>query len=155
MAFVTQDKYILENRRIEEMGVLPSGKNLYVRDINQFVDKCSKYPLFNALNPTMMIICDQLMTLMSSEDITDLKDFFEDYVGDIKAIFGGRKVKKEKILQDMIVYINHLTIINGAIDDSDNGDNVELGIDQDNNVYPDYIDEDDGDEYEDYEDETF
>lgn len=147
MAYVTQDKYILENRRIEELGLLPSGKNLHVRDVNQFVDKCSKYPLFDALNPTMMIICDQIMTLMSSEDITDLKDFFEDYVSDIKIIFGGRKVKKEKILQDMIVYINHLTIINGSIGDEDNGD-VELGLDQDNNVYPDYVDEDDGDEYE-------
>jgi hypothetical protein len=150
-AYVTDDKYILENDRIRE-----SGHELYVRDISDFISKCSKYPLYNALNPTMMIICNQLIMFMESramqEEEFDNKLFFREYLPSIKSIFGGRNVNDEKLLQDIIVYFNHLSIINGENDTgmSDNDQEYASGEEYDDNdagVYDTDVDEDDGDEY--------
>lgn len=146
-AYVTADKYKLENERIKD-----SGKELYVRDIDQFIEKCSKYPLFNALNPTMMIICNQLMMIFQSRGVGDYKAFFQEFLPEIKSIFEGRNVKDEKLLQDIIVYFNHMFAINNQHDPAREDDDQEFSSDEEvssdeDGVYADDLQEDTGGDY--------
>ena len=146
-AYVTDDKYIIENERIKE-----SGKELYVRGINEFIEKCSKYPLFNALNPTMMIVCNQLMMIFQSRGAGDYKAFFQEFLPEIKSIFEGRNVKDEKLLQDIIVYFSHLYAINNQHNPEREDDDIEFSSDEqytddDDGVYADDLEEDTGGDY--------
>ncbi len=145
--FGTESKYKLENLRIQELG-----SQFYIRGINQFTEKCSKYPLFNALNPTMMIVCDRLVNLFSQEvrqEGFNAKQFFLNYLPEIKQIFNARNVNNEKLLQDIIVYFSHLSHINKfddppvteEVEDLDESDFDEDGVYQDDAQY------DDGGEY--------
>ena len=147
-AYVTEDKYKLENERIRN---LEGQYQLFVnpRGINQFIVKCAKYPLFNALNPTMMIICNQLWMLMRSENVTDRKQFFQRFIPDIRAIFNGRNVKEETILQDIIVYISHLIIIERQFAETQTYDTEIASDDEyDDGVYNDDLEYDDGNDFE-------
>lgn len=149
--FDVEDKYGMENTRIREMNMVP---DLSVHDINAFIAKCSSYPLFKALNPTMLIICNQLSLILQEKNINlqnpvDLKKFFKGYLPQIKRIFKTKTVKDEKLLQDIIVYSSHLNLINNDTNVEEEIDDLEYESETEypDNAYVDDIEEDTGGDY--------
>jgi len=127
-------------REMESMFYLPG--------IEEFIIRCSAHPLYRAFNPTMMIICEQLVGLMKNEASQNpadfsAKEFFLHYLPEITRVFGAKNVKQDKLLQDLIVYFSHIQSINvpstyqdmGQVEFSSEEDSDYDGVLQDD---PDY-----------------